>query len=220
MALYDRKILKLTWQNSQTGTNKVKLQYTTDILHKMSDAWVELARKKLDAGDKNASGNLRNSLSVKIGVKDDQFIQLGFMALPYGMFVDQGVQGAGPFTPPKNPTGKSTKPYENRAPNSPFKFGSGSGRGKIRDGILSWLSYRRFQFRDDRGRFMSYDSMSYIISRSVYRYGIEPYPFVEDPYNKVIRKYQSQLAFYFGKDLAKYMDGKEYPTNWQFKLEM
>ena len=219
MALYDRKVLKLTWENSEKGTTKVKLASTTDVLHAMSDAWVRQAQELLAAGDKNASGKLSDSLGVKLKAKKTK-LSLSMMGMPYGQYVDQGVQGAGPFTPPKNPTGKSTKPYINRAPDSPFKFGSGQGQGSIRTGIRDWLGYKRFQFRDDRGRFMSYDQMTGFISRSVYRYGLEPYPFIEKPYKETWRRYQGKLAGAFKTDIRKYFDGKEYPTNFKLKIEM
>ena len=219
MALYDRKILKLTWDSSSTGINKVKMSATTDVLHRMSDAWVRDARQLLEQGDKNASGKLSDSLGVKIKAKGAK-LSLSLMGMPYGPYVDQGVQGAGPFTPPKNPTGKSTKPYINRAPDSPFKFGSKQGQGSIRTGIRDWLGIKRFQFRDERGRFMSYDQMTTIISRSVYRYGLEPYPFIEAPYKDAWRRYQGKLSGAFKTDIRKYFDGKEFPTNFKLKIEM
>ena len=219
MALYDRKILKLTWQTSNEGVKKVKLKNTTDVLHRMGDQWVRDAKKALVAGDKVASGRLKDSLGVKLKVKNDTIIQMAMMGQPYGPYVDQGVQGAGPFTPPKNPSGKSTKPYTNRAPDSPFKFGSKTGKGKIREGILGWLRTKRFQFRDDAGRFMSYEQMSYPISRNVYRYGIEPFPFIQKPWEAAWRRWNGKLAGAWKVDIRTYMASNEFPTKFKIKIE-
>ena len=77
----------------------------------------------------------------------------------YGLFQDQGVKG--------------TQSSYGSSSNSPFRFGTGSGRrGGLTDGIQNWVKLKKFRWRDKRGRYMSYKSISYIIINSIWRKGL------------------------------------------------
>jgi len=218
MALYDKKVLKLPY-NSLKGEKFIKLKAVTDVLHLIGKQWKREAQQLLKDGDKNASGLLSKSINYRLKTKGESIVFYMYAA-PYGVYVDQGVQGAGPFTPPKNPTGKSTKPYTNRAPNSPFKFGSGKGQGSIGSGIRKWLDYRKIQFQDSRGRFMSYDATAGMMSKSVFRYGLEPFPFLQEPLRKAMRQYEGKLRNAFEADYTSFLDSKDYPTDYTLKFEV
>jgi hypothetical protein len=52
--------------------------------------------------------------------------------------------------------------------------GRRAGRFPPREPILKWIKQRRFQFRDKKGRFMSYEAMSFIIQRRIGQHGTNP----------------------------------------------
>ena len=86
---------------------------------------ISLAKKNL-AKSQN-TGNLGNSLDYEIIDKKTN-PKLQFYSLPYGKFVDKGVQGADPNKLPSNAKWWTIKRQ------CSYKFGSNSGTG-LRDGI-------------------------------------------------------------------------------------
>jgi hypothetical protein len=93
----------------------------------------------------------------------------------YGQFQDKGVKG---------------KFSSLKAPNSPFKFGSGTGKkGGLTEGINKWVKARRIQFKRKDGKFMSYESTAFLITRSVYAKGIRPSLFFTKPFEAGYKKY-------------------------------
>ena len=105
----------------------IEFDFLSKALNRIGDTVVSIARKELKKQGKVVTGNLSKSLYYTIeGSKNS--IELVFQGdVPYWDFVEKGVQGANPNKPkPKN--GKSKLPYSNRAPKSPFKFGSGKRR--------------------------------------------------------------------------------------------
>jgi len=112
----------------------------------------------------------------------------------YGAFVDKGVKG---------------KTSSNKAPNSPFKFGSGTGKkGGLTKGINQWVKQKGFQFRDRKsGRFLSYDSTAYLITRSIFHKGIKPSLFFTKPFEEGYKKYiDIDLLKAFGQDIETMID--------------
>ena len=73
---------------------------------------VNQSRANLEEEGKNSSGNLSNSIRQVVEMKPNGF-ELIIYGLDYGKFVDQGVSGTSSV---------------DKAPNSPYKFGSGTGR--------------------------------------------------------------------------------------------
>jgi len=219
MPVLESTYLKLTYVGADGEEHEVELRHYGAALRKAGADWVQYARRYLAQEDKNASGDLSKSLQyyVKIDDKGTSAI-IGMKGEGYGDFVEYGVQGAGPFTPPRNPTGKAIRPYINRAPQSPFKFGSGKGKGSIFEGIRKWLGNRRFQWRNDKGQFMSYDRMTFPITRNVWRYGIEPTPYLSHGLQVMVKKHEANLQFGFVKDMANYMNSDEF-TN-EIKIEI
>ena len=146
-------------------------------MKRVGDSVVKNARKVLKKQGKVVTGNLSKSLYYVIeGSKDT--IELTFEGdVPYWDFVEQGVQGANPNKPkPKN--GKSTLPYANRAPDSPYKFGSGKEQettGTLRGGIDRWVIQKPFgNIRDEKGKFIPRKSLVRAVSGNIYNYGITP----------------------------------------------
>ena len=152
---------------------------------------VTKARMNLRSSDKNSSGELAKSLDSDIKVSKNSF-QLSFMMEDYGVFQDKGVRG---------------KSSSAKAPNSPFKFGSGTGKkGGLSEGINKWVKRKRFQFRDRKsGKFLSYDSTAFLISRSIYHKGIAPSLFFTKPFEKAFKNLDKDIVKAFRLDVDSLM---------------
>ena len=109
-------------------------------------------------------------------VTENGFSIVGFSMDDYGAFQDKGVKG---------------KSSSAKAPNSPFKFGSGTGpKGGLTKGIEKWVRLKGFQFRDKTsGKFMSYQATAFLITRSIFHKGIKPSLFFTKPFEAGYKKY-------------------------------
>ena len=152
---------------------------------------VTKARINLRGSDKNSSGKLAKSLDSNVKVSKNSF-ELSFLMEEYGVFQDKGVRG---------------KSSSAKAPNSPFKFGCGTGRkGGLSEGINKWVKRKRFQFRDKKsGRFLSYDSTAFLISRSIYQKGIAPSLFFTKPFEKAFKGLNKDLVEAYKLDVEALM---------------
>ena len=107
----------------------------------------------------------------------------------YGNYQDKGVRG---------------KRSNARAPKSPYKFGSGKGKkGGLTEGIQRWVKARKFQFKDKRGKFMSYDSTAWIITKSIYAKGLRPTLFFTKPFEAAYKRLPQELVNDLKIDLEK-----------------
>ena len=153
---------------------------------------VTKSRMNLRSSDKNSSGDLSKSLDSNVKVSKNSF-ELSFLMEDYGVFQDKGVKG---------------KSSSAKAPNSPFKFGTGTGRkGGLSEGINKWVKRKRFQFRDKKsGKFLSYDSTAFLISRSIYHKGIAPSLFFTKPFEKAFKNLNKDLVKAYKLDVEQLMN--------------
>ena len=153
---------------------------------------VTKSRMNLRSSDKNSSGDLSRSLDSNVKVSKNSF-ELSFLMEDYGVFQDKGVKG---------------KSSSAKAPNSPFKFGTGTGRkGGLSEGINKWVKRKRFQFRDKKsGKFLSYDSTAFLISRSIYHKGIAPSLFFTKPFEKAFKNLNKDLVKAYKLDVEQLMN--------------
>lgn len=162
-----------------------------NALQKFTKYVVSQSRANLTRKDKNVRGNLYKS------VKGDSFVgknSIGvyFEMEEYGEFQDQGVKG---------------KTSSAKAPNSPFRFGSGTGRkGGLTEGINRWVRDRRFQFRDRQsGKFLSYEATAFLITRSIYNKGIEASRFFSKPFEVGFERLPDELVEAYGLDVEQFL---------------
>lgn len=163
------------------------------VIKKFRDYVIQQSRSNLTKGGKNVTKELYNSLKGEI-VTENNFTIVGFKMDDYGAFQDQGVKG---------------KTSSFKAPNSPFRFGSGSGKkGGLTQGINKWVRARGFQFRDKKsGKFMSYESTAFLITRSIFHKGIKPSLFFTKPFETGYIKYiDVDLVKAFGQDIETMVD--------------
>jgi len=159
-----------------------------EVVNKYGKYVVQQSKSNLTK-DKKGGGDLYNSVSYKIEKSQDDFL-LEFLMEDYGAFVDRGVKGK-----------TSTYP-ETSAALSKFQYGSGTGpKGGLTKGIRKWLQKKRFQFRDKKGKFMSYESMTYLISRSIYNKGLKANLFFTKPFEAGLKRLPNDLIKGFELDI-------------------
>lgn len=167
--------------------------------------WVRMSRRILDQNNKNATFNLRKSMSYTFAQEEEKVgVSLTFDGAPYWVFVEMGVRG---FV------------NADKAPDSPFQFGSRSGRpGGLRAAIDKWVIRKGLpNFRDASGRFIPRREQVRQISRKIYMYGIEPTPFVSDPMKIIWDKHYPDLEEALVRDLDGYID-KEFPSDFKYVI--
>ena len=157
-------------------------------LDKFKKYVIQQSKSNLTKQGRNVSKSLYNSIKGEAKAMPNSFY-LNFEMESYGQFLDKGVKG-------KNSSSK--------APNSPFKFGSGTGKkGGLTQGIDRWVRARRFQFRDkETGKFLSYESTAFLITRSIYSKGTKPTLFFTKPFNKYFEKLPEELITRYGLDAS------------------
>ena len=135
---------------------------------------VQQSRSNLTKKGKKDRGDLYKSISYDLKVSKNSF-ELTFLMEDYGKFVDKGVKGVSSSA---------------KAPTSPFKFGTGTGRkGGLTDGIKGWTRRKRIQFKDrNTGKFLSYESTSFLIMRSIWNKGLETTNFFERPFELAFKR--------------------------------
>lgn len=158
-------------------------------LNEFRDYVIKQSRSNLTRLNKNVDRKLYNSLKGSARQLPNS-IEIFFSMEEYGQYQDKGVNG---------------KKSQTKAPKSPFKFGSGTGRkGGLTEGINEWVRKRRFQFRNkDTGQFMSYNSTAFLITRSLYNKGIKPSLFFTKPFEKAFKNLPSELVEKYGLDIEK-----------------
>ena len=174
----------------------MQLNKVNKTIQMFRDYVIKESKDNLKRTGHNNTSALANSIKGEI-VTEDGFTIVGFTMANYGAFVDKGVKG---------------KTSSNKAPNSPFKFGSGSGqKGGLTAGIKKWVRQKGFQFRSkeegSKGRFLSYDSTAYLITRSIFNKGIKPSLFFTKPFEAGYKKYiDVDLLKAFGQDVETMVD--------------
>ncbi len=164
-------------------------------LSKFTKFVVQQSKSNLTRTDKNVKKKLYNS------IKGDSFvgknsIGIYFEMEDYGEFQDLGVKG---------------KSSSAKAPNSPFRFGSGTGKkGGLTEAIRQWVRDRRIQFRERegkgvKGQLLSYNQTAFLITRSIYQKGIKPSFFFSKPFEQGFKKLPDEVIEAYGLDLEKLM---------------
>jgi hypothetical protein len=153
-------------------------------LNKFGKYIVQQSRTNLTKKKKKDRGNLYKSISYDVKVSKRSF-ELSFSMEDYGKFINKGVKGVSSSA---------------KAPNSPFKFGTGTGRkGGLTEGIDGWVRRKRFQFQDKAtGKFMSYKQTSFLVMRSIWNKGLETTNFFERPFELAFKRLPDELIEAYG----------------------
>ena len=166
------------------------MQETKKYLDKFGKFIVQQSKSNLSKKKKKDRGNLYDSLRYELEVHKNSF-SLAFYMEDYGKFVDKGVKGISSSA---------------KAPSSPYKFGTGTGmKGGLTKGIDGWVRRKGIQFRDSGGKFISYDSTSYLIRNSIWNKGLETTNFFERPFELAFKKIPDEITEAYGLELESLM---------------
>ena len=117
----------------------------------------------------------------------------------YWAFVDEGVRGAGGY----KGSGKM------RGGKSPFRFGSGKGKGnwgEFKSSIINWIKNKPIKLRGAKGKFIEKNaqnikSVAYLIQRAIYQRGLTRTQFFSKPFTDELKKQIDKITEAFGDDL-------------------
>ena len=75
-------------------------------------------------------------------------------------------------------------------------------KGGLTKGINKWLRQKQFQWNDKKtGRFLSYEAMSFIISRSIYNKGLKANLFFTKPFEAGLKRLPDDMLEAFSLDI-------------------
>jgi hypothetical protein len=172
----------------------IKQDEVRKALERFSEQVIKQAKANIVKDNKKASGKGYNSLKYDLSVHRRSF-SLGFEMEDYMDFQDQGVKGA-----------KST--YAS-ALNSPFRFGTGSSGAnfdQFKESIGKWVRQKGIQGRDRKtGRFITVQSLSALIARSIYNKGIRGSIFFTQPFNDSFGRLPDEIVKAFDLDVDRFL---------------
>ena len=181
--------------------SKKELKRFADYVIQQSRSNLSRDRGNRKYPNRNDTGKLYKSLSYKPEEEKGALLVQFFME-DYGEFVDEGVKGANPNKLPKGSLWKGIQ----KAPTSPYRFGTGSGKkGGLTKAINKWTVQKGLKgVRDKKtGKFLPRKSMQYLIRRSIYLSGIRATHFFSKPFNKGQEKYFDAFQKAFALDVEK-----------------
>ena len=157
---------------------------TKEYLNAFAKYIIQQSRSNLSKQNKNVDKKLYNSLDNEIEVGANSF-RLAFLMEDYGSFQDKGVSG-------------TQKKY-----NTPFSYKSKKPPLKP---ITEWVKKRRFQFRKENGKFMSYQSTAFLVRNGIFKNGIKPSLFFTKPFEKAFERLPDELVEAYGLDVEQFLE--------------
>jgi len=130
---------------------------------------------------KGGGTNLENSLSFKV-ITTAKGFSVQFYMDSYGTFVDKGVSGT--------EVKRSFKDYKGRTISSPYKYTTKQPPSRVLD---KWIVKKGIAPRDEKGRFMSRKSISFLIARSIKRKGIQGISFFQKPLMLGLKQFGKEM---------------------------
>ena len=162
------------------------LKETNNALNKFAKYVIQQSRSNLTRGNKNYKKSLYDSLKSDINVSANSF-SLSFIMNEYGVYQDKGVSG----TERKYNTKFS---YRQKMP--PIKP------------IADWAKFRNIRLRNEKGQFAkgNYNTIGYLIARSIKKKGIKPSLFFTKPFEKAFNNLPDELVKAYALDLDEFID--------------
>ena len=143
------------------------------------------SKANLNRLKKNTTGNLNKSIKGYYKVSKNSF-QISFEMEDYGEYQDLGVQGI-----------KSNR----KAPNSPFKMGTGSApKGLFKTAINAWVVRKGIAPRD-KGKFTDRKQLNYLIRKSIYETGLKTTNFFTEPFETAFKRLPDEIIEAYGLDI-------------------
>ena len=163
----------------------MRLTKTQEALEAFKSFVIQQARTRLTKGRKNVSKGLYNSLKGYVKEMPNSIL-VEFEMDEYGMYQDKGVSG-------------TQKKY-----NTPFSYKSKMPPIKP---LADWAKSRNIRLRDEQGKFTkgNYNTIGYLIARSIYRKGIKPSLLFTKPFEQGFKKLPDELVEKFGLDVEDFL---------------
>ena len=143
-----------------------------EALEKYAKYVIQQSRSNLTKKKNNASKQLYNSLEYKI-----QGDKVSFLSEKYGEFIDKGVKGS-----------KSTYPESSA---SPFRYTTKQPPSSVFD---KWSIRKGIAPRDKQGKFVSRQSLNFLIARSIKNKGIRATLFFTKPFERGLDLYGDEIV--------------------------
>lgn len=141
-------------------------------LEKYANYVIQQSRSNLTKKKNNASKQLYNSLEYRI-----QGDKISFLSEDYGQFIDKGVKGS-----------KSTYPESSA---SPFRYTTKQPPSSVFD---KWSIRKGIAPRDKQGKFVSRQSLNFLIARSIKNKGIRATLFFTKPFERGLDLYGDEIV--------------------------
>lgn len=154
---------------------------TQEALEDFKRYVIQQARTNLTKGKKNVDKKLYNSLQGFVE-KSPAGFRLYFEMEDYGMFQDKGVSG------------------KKRKYDTPFSY---KNKKPPIGPLAEWAKKKNIRLRDKQGRFKkgNYNTIGFLISRSIFEKGIKPSLFFTKPFERAFKRLPEDLAEAFGNDI-------------------
>ena len=157
------------------------LNRTKEALDDFKKYVIQQARTNLTKGKKNVDKKLYNSLQGFLDESPAGF-RLYFEMEDYGMFQDKGVSG-------------KKKKYD-----TPFSY---KNKKPPIGPLAQWAKKKNIRLRDEQGRFKkgNYNTIGFLISKSIFEKGLKPSLFFTKPFERAIKRLPEDLQDAFGEDI-------------------
>ena len=167
----------------------MRLKETKDILNKFAKYVIQQSRTNLSKSKKNSSKSLYNSLDHKYKVVNGG-IGIQFLMDEYGVYQDKGVRGANAY-------------YADRATSqSPYSFKTSSKIPPVKT-LADWAKRKNIRLRDEKGRYSkgNYNTIGFLIARSIKDKGIRASLFFTKPFEKAYKDLPKDIVKGFINDI-------------------
>ena len=163
----------------------MRLENTEAALQAFKSFVIQQSRSRLSKGGKNVSKQLYNSLKGNVKQMPNSIL-VEFEMEDYGIYQDKGVSG-------------TKKKY-----NTPFSYTTKMPPIKP---LAQWAKNRNIRLRDKEGKFKkgNYNTIGYLIARSIYKKGIKPTLFFTKPFEQAFKKLPDELIEKFGLDVEDFL---------------
>ena len=164
----------------------------TEALERYLNSFGKQVANRAKGGLQKAKGggsNLEKSIDFKVITSDTGF-SVQFFMNSYGTFVDKGVSGT-------NKT-RRFKDYKGNVISSPYKYTTKQPPSKALD---KWIVRKGIAPRDEKGRFMSRKSISFLIARSIKKKGIQGISFFQKPLMLGLKQFGEEMLGAVKEDL-------------------
>jgi hypothetical protein len=149
------------------------------------DRVVKESKQGLRRRKKVVSGNLLNSIKGSPVNVTQNSLQFNISMADYGTFQDKGVSG-------------TEKKY-----NTPYTYRDKMPPTRALDG---WTVRKGIAPRDEKGRFLSRKTLTFLIARSIYRNGIKPSLFFTTPFKRYVKDLPEEIAEAFALDVEEFIN--------------